>query len=237
MPNPGGMTPAPAPEATVIEREVSFARLESVNPRNFLIEPTARGIDKSLGVAVEEYVGSHIINQGQRDGKYRKVDVGTSAGETQLAPDRQAENEYVFDKVHIVRYYGLVPKHLLFPPDRTVDLLADDATRPGRRDGTRGSDGRKRCARRQSRRRRRCAKSMSTSFVEPEAQSGTKSEEPIDAEMVEAVIVIANDGICIKATENPYLMKDRPVVAFPWDVIPAASGAAACRRRAWCPSA
>ena len=37
---------------------------------------------------------------------------------------------------------------------------------------------------------------------------------------VEAIIVIANGGILLKAEANPYMMKDRPVVAFPWDVVP-----------------
>lgn len=37
---------------------------------------------------------------------------------------------------------------------------------------------------------------------------------------VEAVIVIANGGILLKAQVNPYMMGDRPVVAFPWDVVP-----------------
>jgi hypothetical protein len=37
---------------------------------------------------------------------------------------------------------------------------------------------------------------------------------------VEAVVVIANGGTLLKATENPYMMQDRPVVAFPWDVVP-----------------
>jgi hypothetical protein len=37
---------------------------------------------------------------------------------------------------------------------------------------------------------------------------------------VEAVIVIANGGILLKAEANPYMMTDRPVVAFPWDVVP-----------------
>ena len=37
---------------------------------------------------------------------------------------------------------------------------------------------------------------------------------------VEAVIVIANGGTVLKAEENPYMMQDRPVVAFPWDVVP-----------------
>ena len=41
-----------------------------------------------------------------------------------------------------------------------------------------------------------------------------------DSYYVEAVVVIANGGVLLKATENPYMMQDRPVVAFPWDVVP-----------------
>src|SRR5210317_1161254 len=37
---------------------------------------------------------------------------------------------------------------------------------------------------------------------------------------VEAVVVIANGGVLLKAEANPYMMQDRPVVAFPWDVVP-----------------
>jgi hypothetical protein len=36
----------------------------------------------------------------------------------------------------------------------------------------------------------------------------------------EAVVVIANDGVLLKAIDNPYLMNDRPVVAFQWDIVP-----------------
>jgi len=41
-----------------------------------------------------------------------------------------------------------------------------------------------------------------------------------DSKYVEAVVVIANGGILLKAEANPYMMQDRPVVAFPWDVVP-----------------
>ena len=40
------------------------------------------------------------------------------------------------------------------------------------------------------------------------------------SQYVEAIVVIANDGTLLKAEENPYMMGDRPVVAFPWDVVP-----------------
>jgi hypothetical protein len=46
------------------------------------------------------------------------------------------------------------------------------------------------------------------------------AETGSDSKYVEAVVVIANGGILLKAEANPYMMEDRPVVAFPWDVVP-----------------
>jgi len=54
--------------------------------------------------------------------------------------------------------------------------------------------------------------------------SAENADDVIDttskSEYVEAIVVIANGGILLKAEENPYMMKDRPVVAFPWDIVP-----------------
>lgn len=41
-----------------------------------------------------------------------------------------------------------------------------------------------------------------------------------DSYYVEAMVVIANSGVLLKAERNPYMMQDRPIVAFPWDVVP-----------------
>ena len=41
-----------------------------------------------------------------------------------------------------------------------------------------------------------------------------------DSMYVEAIVVVANGGTLLKAEANPYMMNDRPVVAFPWDVVP-----------------
>ena len=46
------------------------------------------------------------------------------------------------------------------------------------------------------------------------------SEEEEDNYYTEAMVVLANGGILLKAEKNPYMMQDRPVVAFPWDVVP-----------------
>ena len=40
------------------------------------------------------------------------------------------------------------------------------------------------------------------------------------SDMVEAIVVIANDGQLLKAEENPYMMKDRPVLSYQDDTVP-----------------
>ena len=49
-------------------------------------------------------------------------------------------------------------------------------------------------------------------------EEGVEVEE--DSMYVEAIVVIANGGTLLKAAANPYMMNDRPVVAFPWDIVP-----------------
>ena len=46
------------------------------------------------------------------------------------------------------------------------------------------------------------------------------AEESAATGYVEVVAVIANGGQLLKIEENPYMMGDRPVIAFPWDVVP-----------------
>ena len=51
-------------------------------------------------------------------------------------------------------------------------------------------------------------------------EEGVDIDEDNKSMYVEAVVVIANSGTLLKAEANPYMMGDRPVVAFPWDVVP-----------------
>ena len=59
-----------------------------------------------------------------------------------------------------------------------------------------------------------------------EATAEAEDEEVVElggeenqSEYVEAIIILAN-GVLMKVEENPYMMQDRPIVAFPWDVVP-----------------
>ena len=57
-----------------------------------------------------------------------------------------------------------------------------------------------------------------------DAQSSEDSEseesEEVGGDYVEAVVVIANESTLLKVEANPYMMKDRPLVAFSWDTVP-----------------
>lgn len=46
------------------------------------------------------------------------------------------------------------------------------------------------------------------------------SEADEYSDLVEAIIVIANEGVLLKAEANPYMMKDRPVISYQDDTVP-----------------
>ena len=145
-------------------------KLKPVLPQNFLIDPVATSVEDAMGVAVDEFVSLHHVEQLQEQGVYKSVYVGPAAPDTDLEPDQDI-TIYNDDKVRLTKYYGLVPRELL-----------------------------------------NSALSEEDEEAVPEEDSGSK--------YVEAVVVIANGGILLKAEANPYMMTDRPVVAFPWDVVP-----------------
>ena len=56
--------------------------------------------------------------------------------------------------------------------------------------------------------------------AEEEAVSLSGADAEDDSYYVEAIVVVGNDGVLLKAEANPYMMGDRPIIAFPWDVVP-----------------
>jgi hypothetical protein len=47
----------------------------------------------------------------------------------------------------------------------------------------------------------------------------SEADDEDESEYIEAVVILGN-GVLLKVEENPYMMQDRPIVAFPWDVVP-----------------
>ena len=48
----------------------------------------------------------------------------------------------------------------------------------------------------------------------------TEGKESEDKSYVEAIVVIANGTTLLKVEKNPYMLNDRPVIAFQWDTVP-----------------
>ena len=162
-------------EAVGVEITDRFVvKLRPVLPQNFLIDPVATSIDEALGVAIDEFVPVHQVEQDIERGIYRDVPVENAALDYDLEPDRDLQ-AYPEDKIRLTKYYGLVPRHLF---EDSLEVEEDEEI----------------------------------------VELTEKADE--NSGYIEAVVVIANGGQLLKVEENPYMMGDRPVVAFPWDVVP-----------------
>ena len=144
----------------------TVVRLRPILPQNFRIDPVATNVEEALGVAIDEFVSSHLVEQLQESGVYREGYLGNASEDFDLEPDSEL-TVHQDDKVRLTKYYGLVPRHLL---EKELDYALDD----------------------------------------DEKQSY----------YIESVVIIGNESVLLKAEPSPYMMKDRPVVAFPWDVVP-----------------
>lgn len=160
----------------VESRETVVVSYKAINPQNFIIDPTATTIEDAMGIAIEEFVSAHVVAQKIKDGVYKDVDI-----EDESSPDKDLEatfidQEYLDDKIRLIRYYGLVPRQLLESEgeEEIVDILGEE-------------------------------------------EVSDLMEEYGD--LVEAVIVIGN-GMLLKAEKNPFMMQDRPVVAYQDDSVP-----------------
>jgi hypothetical protein len=60
---------------------------------------------------------------------------------------------------------------------------------------------------------------MDEELGEDEEAVDLVDEDEDESYYVEAIVVLGN-GQLLKVEENPYMMQDRPIVAFPWDVVP-----------------
>jgi hypothetical protein len=159
----------------VMESKKFLVGLNPINPRNFLIEPNARSVEDSMGVAIEEYMSFHQIVKGMEDGIYRKCDIAPSYDSSDLEPV-QEESNFIDNKIPVIRYYGLVPREYIEQLENeggeVVDLFPED------------------------------------------------SQMDDYSDLVEAIVVVADGQHLLKAEKSPYMMNDRPVVAYQADSMP-----------------
>ena len=158
----------------VMQKQRKVVKWRPVLPQNFLIDPASPTIEEALGVAIDEFVPKHQVEQNIEKGIYLDVDIEQASPDQDLEPDQDL-TIYTEDKVRLTKYYGLVP----------TDLFKEAMS---------GED-----------------------YVEP---ADDEAEDENESEYTEAIIIIANGGVLLKVEANPYMMQDRPLVAFPWDVVP-----------------
>lgn len=188
----------------VTENERAVVRLKPILPQNFLIQPEATDIQSSLGVAIDEEVSPHTIKLLQERGFYKDVVIETSAtgGDDNLEvdPTLSVQPDHV---VRLLKYYGLVPRHLLDAEmsEKNEDELYTAITEGAVEEESNGEET--------------VLEAMGYDDVEIDVEMDSG-----DSYYVEACVVIANGNTVLKAIENPYMLKDRPILAFPWDVVP-----------------
>ncbi len=185
------MAPASEPvmggEMTAIGVNITdrpVVKMKPIQMKNFRIDPVATSVETAHGCGTDEFVPGHYIQQMQEEGVYRNVYVGQAAQDEDIEPNPELAVVPYQDKVRLMKYFGLVPRHLL-ELAQNKDLQEDEEY---------------------------------ADISSPEDQESNPDDE--ESYWVEAVVVIANEGVLLKAEANPYMMQDRPIVTFQWDIVP-----------------
>ena len=160
----------------------NVVKMKPIQMKNFRIDPVATCVNSALGVATDEFVPAHHITEMQESGVYKDVYVGSAAQDQDIEPNPEMSTVPYDDKVRLLKYYGLVPRHLLKKAQGAEANPQDDIS-----------------------------ENVEELFPEDASE---------ESYWVEAIVVVANEGVLLKAEENPYMMQDRPIVAFQWDNVP-----------------
>ena len=178
------------------KRDRFVVKLDPVMPQNFLIDPIATDIEDAIGVAIDQMVSYHQVQQNIDNGIYLDIDVPKSSYDPDLLDASKDLSIYDQDMVRLTKYYGLVPKSLFKSAIASLEIDAK--------------------AREYEEEQEDEEVTLTSSL---ENQEEGEEQENTDS-YVEVIMVIAAGGTILKLEENPYMMKDRPVVAFSWDRVP-----------------
>jgi hypothetical protein len=112
------------------------------------------------------------------------------ASESELEDASKINMSDTGDMVRLTKYYGLVPTYLLDGEDKDGEDILDLPSE--------------------------------TEMSYPGLEEGGEElgEEETSSTYTEVIVVIANGDTVLKVERNPYMKKDRPVVAFAWDTVP-----------------
>jgi hypothetical protein len=170
-------------------------RMKNIPIKNFRIDPLSTTVEDAHGCGYEEFVSECQVKQLQEKGVYLPGDVGLASDDQDLEPNNELPVFPSEGKVKISKYFGLVPRSLY-----------DEAKKnPNAPKGPKDDSLEDAVA----------SEAPEENYVDLGIEG-----DPEDSYYVEVIVVIGNDNVLLKCEQNPYMMMDRPIVAFQWDVIP-----------------
>ena len=97
----------------VEEKYRPLVKLNPVQPKNFLIDPAASCVEEAVGVAIDEYVSRHIVEELQEQGVYDdSVFIGEAAADEEIEFESK-DASTPKGRVRLTKYYGKVPRDYL----------------------------------------------------------------------------------------------------------------------------
>lgn len=167
--------------------ERKYVTWESIPPRLFVIDSAATSVHKAHGCAHEQLVTKHMIVAKQQSGEYREGQLGSAAG-FGSANVLSGPNGQTYEKDPLDGVY-ITEYHGLIPRRLLEGLEPTDEN------------------------------SDPLSILEEDQETGeetdAENERPYDeTDLVEAIVVIANGTLLLKAVENPILGHDRGFIAY-----------------------
>ena len=103
-----------------------IVKLNPVQPKNFLIDPSATCIEEALGCAIDEFVSEHVVQELQEQGVYKDdVHVSGAAADSSIEADPELTH-IPSGRVRLTKYYGKVPRDLLIDAGVDEDEIEEE---------------------------------------------------------------------------------------------------------------
>lgn len=174
----------------VAEEEYVCVTYEAVRPDQFVPDPAGRSINEMLGMAHEVEVPRHVVLEKIAAGVYREDALGYLGD---VGTQFHSDVDYPGDPSSMSPNDTDVVKITEYHGKVPLNLLYEDSA---------GDD-------------RTALDDLLESLGEEEEESADDNDD-----LIEAIVTIANGSTVLRAMANPFKMKDRCFVAFPWEKVP-----------------
>jgi hypothetical protein len=164
--------------------------VEAIRPDEFIPDPAAKNIEQMLGCAVRRVKTQHSVLEKIEAGIYRKEALGEVRPHVRLA-------NYDVDR-------AVDPQSIITIADTDeVNVVEYHGKIPLSLLNALTED--------------KTALDEVLRSVNPDREGGQVSE---DGPLIEAIVTVCNDRVLLRAMANPFVMKDRSIIAFQYEKVP-----------------